>query len=89
MLTLVEFCNSNKLKGTEDVFQSLEENYDIDVVDYPCTNNCGICSKGYFAIVDGELVGAKDPEQLLENIYKRIDKINKEFEEIFGSEDLS
>lgn len=74
MFSLVEFCNSNMLKGTEEVFKRLEQAEGIDCVDYECTNNCGLCSKSFFALVDGELVSAKEPDKLEDKIYKRIEK---------------
>ena len=51
MYTIVEFCNANMQKGTHDVYAQLDENPGIDVVDYECTNNCGLCSKSYFVVV--------------------------------------
>lgn len=81
MYTIVEFCNANMQKGTHDVYAQLDENPGIDVVDYECTNNCGLCSKSYFALVDGEIVAAKNSEQLLEKTYKRIDKNNQALDE--------
>jgi uncharacterized protein YuzB (UPF0349 family) len=68
-------------KGTHDVYAQLDENPGIDVVDYECTNNCGLCSKSYFVLVDGEIVAAKNSEQLLEKTYKRIDKNNQALDE--------
>lgn len=81
MYTLVEFCNANMQKGTHDVYAHLDKNPGIDVVDYECTNNCGLCSKSFFGLVDGEIVAAKNNEQLLEKIYKRIDKNNEAYDE--------
>ncbi len=81
MYTIVEFCNANMQKGTQDVYAQLDKNPGIDVVDYECTNNCGLCSKSFFVLVDGEIVAAKNNEQLLEKTYKRIDKNNQAFDE--------
>ncbi|WP_411843580.1 YuzB family protein [Salinicoccus sp. HZC-1] len=87
MFTLVEFCSSNMLKGTEDMYKTLDEDPEIDVLDYGCLNNCGLCSKAFFVLVEGQIVSATTPEKLLEKIYKRIDKLKKEEESWF--EDLS
>ena len=75
------FRSANMQKGTHDVYAQLDENPGIDVVDYECTNNCGLCSKSYFVLVDGEIVAAKNSEQLLEKTYKRIDKNNQALDE--------
>lgn len=81
MYTIVEFCNANMQKGTRDVYAQLDNSPGIDVVDYECTNNCGLCSKSYFVLVDGEIVAAKNSEQLLEKTYRRIEKNNQAFDE--------
>ncbi|GAB3064798.1 DUF1450 domain-containing protein [Salinicoccus sesuvii] len=78
MFTLVEFCSSNMLKGTEAVYRELDENPEIDVLDYGCLNNCGLCSKAFFVLVDGEIVSAMTPDKLLEKIYKRIERNQNE-----------
>ncbi|GAA3728686.1 MULTISPECIES: DUF1450 domain-containing protein [Salinicoccus] len=87
MFTLVEFCSSNMLKGTEDIYQKLDEDPGIDVLDYGCLNNCGLCSKAFFVLVDGEIVSAMTADKLLEKIYKRIEKNNEKLEKEF--DDLS
>lgn len=87
MFTLVEFCSSNMLKGTEEVYRTLDDDPEIDVLDYGCLNNCGLCSKAFFVLVDGEIVSAMTPDKLLEKIYKRIDRNKQEMEE--WTEDLS
>jgi uncharacterized protein YuzB (UPF0349 family) len=84
MFSLVEFCNSNMLKGTEQLYEHLQEDPLIDCIDYECTNNCGLCSKSFFVLVNGEIVTAKDPALLEERIYQRIEKHNKQQEEIYN-----
>lgn len=73
-MNLVEFCNANMQKGSDEVFRKLDEDNDIDVLDYECTNNCGICSKAMFAIVNGQLVGAQSAPALLEKVYKQVER---------------
>lgn len=73
-MNLVEFCNANMQKGSDEVFRQLDEDNDIDVLDYECTNNCGICSKAMFAIVNGQLVGAQSAPALLEKVYKQVER---------------
>ncbi len=73
-MNLVEFCNANMQKGSDEVYRQLDADGDVDVLDYECTNNCGICSKATFAIVNGQLVGAQSAPDLLIKIYKQIEK---------------
>lgn len=80
-MKLVEFCNANMQKGTQGVYETLENRMDIDCVDYECTNNCGLCSKMAFALVEGQIVSAKDSTKLLEKIEKKLDKLDDEFNE--------
>lgn len=82
-MKLVEFCNANMQKGTKEVYDTLSERMDIDVMDYECTNNCGLCSKMAFALVEGQIVAAKDNTKLFEKIDKKLDKIDDEFDELF------
>ena len=76
MYHIVEFCSSNMLKGSKEVFDTLNQDPEIDVVDYGCLSNCGICSKMFFAYVDGQTVSGETPEQLQARICKHIEEIN-------------
>ena len=67
MFPLVEFCISNMAKGGDYVPE-------VDVLEYGCLNNCGLCSSGLYALVDGEVVEGDTPEDLLNNIYKHIEE---------------
>ena len=69
MFPLVEFCISNMAKGGDYVYDKLESDPEVDVLEYGCLNNCGLCSSGLYALVDGEVV-----EDLLNNIYKHIEE---------------
>lgn len=80
MFTIAEFCNANMQKGTEEVYRLLDQDPAIDAVDYECTNNCGLCSKTFFVLIDGEIVSAKTKEQLLEKAYKRIEKNKRDMD---------
>ncbi len=73
-MNLVEFCNANMQKGSDEVYEQLGEDNDIEVLDYECTNNCGICSKAMFAIVNGQLVGAQTAPALLDKIYRQLER---------------
>jgi uncharacterized protein YuzB (UPF0349 family) len=80
MFTIAEFCSANMLKGTEEVYRALDADPEIDAVDYECTNNCGLCSKTFFVLIDGEIVAAKTKEDLLKKAYKRIEKNKQEMD---------
>ncbi|MCU5745941.1 YuzB family protein [Staphylococcus sp. SQ8-PEA] len=74
MFPLVEFCVSNMAKGGDYVFNKLEEDPNVDVLEYGCLQNCGICSNSLYALVDGEVVEGDTPDNLLSNIYAHIEK---------------
>lgn len=74
MFPLVEFCVSNMAKGGDYVYNKLEEDPEVDVLEYGCLQNCGICSSGLYALVDGEVVEGNTPDELLSNIYKLIEE---------------
>lgn len=44
MFPLVEFCISNMAKGGDYVYDKLENDPDVDVLEYGCLNNCSVCS---------------------------------------------
>ncbi|MCY1577088.1 YuzB family protein [Staphylococcus pettenkoferi] len=74
MFPLVEFCVSNMAKGGDYVYNKLEEDPEVDVLEYGCLQSCGICSSGLYALVDGEVVEGNTPDELLSNIYKHIEE---------------
>ena len=42
------------VKGGDYVYDKLESDPEVDVLEYGCLNNCGLCSSGLYALVDGE-----------------------------------
>ena len=67
MFPLVEFCISNMAKGSDVVFEKLENDPNIDVLEYGCLQNC-LCQ------VDGDIVEGNTPDDLLKT-YINISKI--------------
>ena len=74
MFPLVEFCVSNMAKGGDIVYEKLENDPDVDVLEYGCLQKCGMCSSGLYVLVDGDIVEGDSPEDLLINIYKHIEE---------------
>ncbi|MCA0984513.1 YuzB family protein [Halobacillus yeomjeoni] len=74
MNPLIEFCVNNLVNGAQEAFEKLEKDPDLDVVEYGCLSNCGICSQFIYALVDGERVMADTPQELVDNIYKHLDE---------------
>ncbi len=58
----------------------LEENPELDVIEYGCLGNCGQCYMEPYALVNGEIVAAETPDELYEAILAKI----KEWEEQFS-----
>ena len=80
MRPIIEFCTNNMHHGTEQVMRRLEQNPDYDVIAYDCLGNCDLCSIGPYALVNGEIVAASDPDALYESILAKI----KEQEDAFA-----
>lgn len=80
MRPIVEFCTNNMHHGTDDVMRKLEENPDIDVIEYGCLGNCGQCYMEPYALVNGEIVSASTPDELYGAIMAKI----REWEEQFA-----
>jgi uncharacterized protein YuzB (UPF0349 family) len=77
MRAIVEFCVNNLELGSKGVKAKLEENPEIDVIEYGCLGNCGECFMFPYAFVNGEMVAGETSEDLLKNIEDKI----KEWEE--------
>jgi uncharacterized protein YuzB (UPF0349 family) len=71
---IVEFCISNLAKGADVVFNKLDNDPEVDVLEYGCLQNCGPCARGLYALVNGDMVKGETPEELLENIYSHIEE---------------
>jgi len=52
----------------------LENDPNLDVIEYSCLNHCEFCAGHLFALVNGEIVTGEDPEKLVENIYHRLEE---------------
>ncbi|QFF99823.1 DUF1450 domain-containing protein [Psychrobacillus glaciei] len=74
MNPMVEFCISNLANGSQEAFDILEQDSNLDVLDYGCLSYCSLCSETFFAIVNGEVVEAETPSELVKNIYKYIEE---------------
>jgi uncharacterized protein YuzB (UPF0349 family) len=77
MRAIVEFCVNNLELGSKEVKAKLEENSEIDVIEYGCLGNCGECFMFPYAFVNGEMVAGETSEELLQKIEDKI----KEWEE--------
>ncbi|WP_102028522.1 YuzB family protein [Salirhabdus sp. Marseille-P4669] len=73
MNPIIEFCVNNLASGSQKAFEVLDKDPDLDVVEYGCTTNCGICAMTLFAIVNGERVMAETPEELVEKVYRELE----------------
>lgn len=74
MNPLVEFCVSNLANGSQDTFEVLEMDPNIDVLEYGCLSYCTKCSNSLYALVNGEMVEAETPEGLTKKIYEFIEE---------------
>lgn len=72
MRPIIEFCTNNMHHGTDEIMEKLEANLDYDVIDYGCLGNCGECFASPYALVNGEIVTASDPDQLYDKIIEEI-----------------
>lgn len=73
MNPLVEFCVSNLANGAQEAFDVLENDPNVDVLEYGCLSFCTQCSETIYALVNGDIVEATTPEELTKNIYQYIE----------------
>ncbi|MGX9135718.1 YuzB family protein [Rummeliibacillus sp. JY-2-4R] len=74
MNPLVEFCVSNLANGSQETYEVLEKDPNIDVLEYGCLSYCTRCSNTLYALVNGELVEANSSEELTKKIYQFIEE---------------
>ncbi|TCT19074.1 uncharacterized protein YuzB (UPF0349 family) [Melghiribacillus thermohalophilus] len=74
MNPIIEFCVNNLASGSQKAMEELEKDPDLDVIEYGCTSHCGLCAQTLFAIVNGEVVTAETPEQLVQNVYQHLEE---------------
>ncbi|WP_167629832.1 YuzB family protein [Listeria valentina] len=74
MNPIVEFCVNNLASGSQEAFDRLNEDPNLDVVEYDCLTYCDLCAMSLFALVDGEVVRGTTPDELVKNIYQFIEE---------------
>ncbi|RFU70133.1 DUF1450 domain-containing protein [Peribacillus saganii] len=74
MMDIIEFCVSNLASGSYEAMQKLEQDPNLDIVEYGCLSYCGKCARSMFALVNGEVVTGETAEELVANIYKHLEE---------------
>lgn len=75
MRPIIEFCTNNMHNGTDRIMQKLESNPDYDVIEYGCLGNCGECYTNPYALVNGEIISGRTPDELFDHIIAKIKEI--------------
>jgi uncharacterized protein YuzB (UPF0349 family) len=73
MNPIIEFCMSNLAGGSHKALERLEKDPNLDVVEYACLGNCGLCYEGPYALVEGEFVSGETAEELVDNVYQHLE----------------
>jgi uncharacterized protein YuzB (UPF0349 family) len=71
---IIEFCVSNLAGGSQRAREILERDPNFDVIEYGCLGNCGQCYESPYALVNGEYIAAKTPEELVDKIYQYLEE---------------
>ncbi|UJF28001.1 YuzB family protein [Planococcus sp. 107-1] len=74
MKPIVEFCISNMANGSQESFEKLESDSNLDVLEYGCLSYCTQCAESLYALVNGEIVEADTPEELTKKVYEFIEE---------------
>lgn len=74
MKPIIEFCISNLASGAQKAREKLERDPNVDIVEYGCLGYCGKCFDALYALVNGDVVTGKDPDELVENIYNYLEE---------------
>ncbi|MFJ7935727.1 YuzB family protein [Sporosarcina sp. NPDC096371] len=73
MNPIVEFCISNLANGSQETFETLEKDPNLDILEYGCLSYCTKCMDTFYAVVNGEVVQGDTPKELTERIYQFIE----------------
>jgi len=69
----IKFCENNFEFDIDSLIEKIEDELeDVKVDVESCLDQCGLCSEGPFAIVNGEVVKAETVEELFEIIKDRV-----------------
>ena len=71
---IVEFCINNLSRGSYEAMLILEEDPNLDIVEYSCLSHCTLCEESIYALVNGEVVRGETPEELVKNVYKYLEE---------------
>ncbi|WP_455023090.1 YuzB family protein [Jeotgalibacillus aurantiacus] len=74
MKPIIEFCISNLASGSQEALEALERDPNLDVIEYGCLGYCGICAASHFALVNGDIVEADSPKELVDEIYTYLEE---------------
>ncbi|WP_257349579.1 YuzB family protein [Pseudalkalibacillus decolorationis] len=74
MRPIIEFCVSNLANGSQRAREILDRDPNLDVIEYGCLGNCGLCFRSPYALVNGEHVSAETPDELVDNIYEYLEE---------------
>jgi len=74
MNPIIEFCMSNLASGSQRAKEILEEDPNLDVIEYGCLSHCGECYENLYALVNGDVVTGDTPEELVKNIYQYLEE---------------
>ena len=78
MRPMVEFCEGNIETHAESVRKKLEEDGEVELVEYGCLGNCGECYARPFAYVNGRRLAASTAEELYREIKTCLQKLKEE-----------
>lgn len=73
MNPIIEFCVSNLGYGSYEAMLKLEEDPDLDVIEYGCLDHCDLCGESLYALVNGDVVTGDSSESLVKNIYQYLE----------------
>lgn len=72
---LVEFCVNNLTDDVIEAKEVLEQDPNLDVIEYDCLGHCLICAQKPYAMVEGEPITGTTGQELLKNIYQAIEQM--------------
>lgn len=74
MNPIIEFCITNLASGAQKAMEKLEQDPNLDIIEYSCLSHCTKCAEEIYCLVNGDVVTGETPEKLVENVYQYLEE---------------
>lgn len=74
MKPIIEFCLTNLASGSHKAMEKLEQDPNLDIIEYSCLSYCTQCAETIYCLVNGDIVEGETPDDLVANVYQYLEE---------------